>query len=90
VNTASSDYIQSYEGDRKTLITLLERIPRMAAEALEAVTDDGHGVEGWTLPAGSTQPLSSYESSSLLRRLMSDPSLRAIFLSSAWLSPSPR
>ena len=40
-NTASSDYIQLYDGDRKTLIASLERIQRTAAEILEAVTGEG-------------------------------------------------
>jgi len=40
-NTASSDYIQLYNGDKKTLITSLERIQRTAAEVLEAVTAEG-------------------------------------------------
>ena len=40
VNTASSDYIQLYDGDRKTLIASLERIQRTAGETLEAVTDE--------------------------------------------------
>lgn len=38
VNTASSDYIQLYDGDKKTLMQSLERIQRTAAEILEAVT----------------------------------------------------
>jgi len=37
VNTASSDYIQLYDGDKKTLMQSLERIQRTAAEILEAV-----------------------------------------------------
>jgi len=41
VNTASSDYIQLYDGDKKTLMTSLERIQRTAAEILEAVTAEG-------------------------------------------------
>lgn len=41
VNTASSDYIQLYDGDRKTLMASLERIQRTAAEILEAVTEEG-------------------------------------------------
>lgn len=41
VSTASSDYIQLYDGDKKTLMQSLERIQRTAAEILEAVTDDG-------------------------------------------------
>jgi len=37
VNTASSDYIQLYDGDKKTLMQSLERIQRIAAEILGAV-----------------------------------------------------
>jgi len=37
VNTASSDYIQLYNGDKKTLMQSLERIQRTAAEILAAV-----------------------------------------------------
>jgi antirestriction protein ArdC len=40
VNTASSDYIQLYDGDKKTLMESLERIQRTAAEILEGVTDE--------------------------------------------------
>jgi len=40
VNTASSDYIQLYNGDKKTLIASLERIQRTAAEILGAVMDE--------------------------------------------------
>lgn len=40
VNTASSDYIQLYDGDKKTLMQSLERIQGTAAEILEAVMDD--------------------------------------------------
>jgi len=40
-NTASSDYIQLYDGDKKTLMASLERIQRTAAEILEGVTDEG-------------------------------------------------
>jgi hypothetical protein len=40
VNTASSDYIQLYDGDKKTLIASLEWIQRTATETLEAVTDE--------------------------------------------------
>ena len=36
-NSASSDYIQLYNGDKKTLLQSLERIQRMAAEILDAV-----------------------------------------------------
>jgi len=41
VNTASSDYIQLYDGDKKTLMQSLERIQRTAAEILGAVTAEG-------------------------------------------------
>lgn len=37
VNSASSDYIQLYNGDKKTLLQSLERIQRTAAEILVAV-----------------------------------------------------
>ena len=40
VNTASSDYIQLYDGDKKTLMQSLERIQRTAGEILEAIADD--------------------------------------------------
>ena len=40
VNTASSDYIQLYNGDKETLMQSLERIQRTAAEILEAVMAD--------------------------------------------------
>jgi len=40
-NTASSDYIQLYDGDKKTLMQSLERIQRTAAEILGAVTAEG-------------------------------------------------
>jgi hypothetical protein len=43
VNTASSDYIQLYDGDKKMLVESLERIQRTAAEILEAVTSDDEG-----------------------------------------------
>ena len=39
-NSASSDYIQLYNGDKKTLMQSLERIQRTAAEILEAVTNE--------------------------------------------------
>jgi antirestriction protein ArdC len=39
VNTASSDYIQLYNGDKDTLIKSLERIQRTASEILGAVMD---------------------------------------------------
>lgn len=44
-NTASSDYIQLYDGDKKTLMASLERIQRTAGEILEAVAEDSrdHG-----------------------------------------------
>jgi antirestriction protein ArdC len=44
VNTASSDYIQLYNGDKKTLMRSLERIQRTAGEILEAVTDEGKDI----------------------------------------------
>ncbi len=37
VKTASSDYIQLYEGDRKTLMRSLNRIQRTASEILRAI-----------------------------------------------------
>jgi antirestriction protein ArdC len=40
VNSASSDYIQLYNGDKKTLLQSLERIQRTAAEILGAVMAD--------------------------------------------------
>jgi hypothetical protein len=40
VNTASSDYIQLYNGDKETLMESLERIQRTAVEILEAVMAD--------------------------------------------------
>jgi len=52
VNTASSDYIQLYDGDKKTLMQSLERIQRTAAEILEAVTDDGPCVDAAGRSAG--------------------------------------
>ncbi len=36
-NTAGSDYIQLYNGDKKTLLESLERIQKTAAEILEAI-----------------------------------------------------
>jgi antirestriction protein ArdC len=41
VSSASSDYIQLYDGDRKTLLESLERIQRTAAEILGAITEEG-------------------------------------------------
>ncbi|MBA7650241.1 hypothetical protein ES703_58044 [subsurface metagenome] len=38
VNSASSDYIQLYNGDKKTLLQSLERIQRTAAEILGVIT----------------------------------------------------
>ncbi len=38
-NTASSDYIQLYDGDKETLLRSLERIQRTAAEILTAIMD---------------------------------------------------
>lgn len=40
VNTAGSDYIQLYDGDKKTLLESLERIQQTAADILAAVTAD--------------------------------------------------
>jgi antirestriction protein ArdC len=40
VNTSCCDYIQLYDGDRKTLMNSLGRIQRTAAEILEEVTAD--------------------------------------------------
>jgi hypothetical protein len=39
-NSAGSDYIQLYNGDKKTLIESLERIQKTASEILEAVMID--------------------------------------------------
>jgi len=39
-NSASSDYIQLYNGDKKTLIESLERIQKTTSEILEAVMID--------------------------------------------------
>jgi len=52
VNTASSDYIQLYDGDKKTLMASLERIQRTAAEILGAVTADGPCVDAAGRSAG--------------------------------------
>ena len=38
-NSASSDYIQLYNGNKETLMESLERIQRTAAEILDAVMD---------------------------------------------------
>jgi hypothetical protein len=38
--TTISDYVQLYDGDRKTLMESLERIQRTPAEILETVTDE--------------------------------------------------
>jgi antirestriction protein ArdC len=51
-NTASSDYIQLYNGDKKTLMASLERIQRTAAEILEGVTDEGSCVDAAGRSAG--------------------------------------
>jgi len=48
VNTASSDYIQLYDGDKKTLMRSLERIQRTATEILAAVTREDE------IPANTT------------------------------------
>ena len=47
-NSACSDYIQLYDGDKKTLHQSLERIQRTAAEILEAVMS-GKKSEGQTV-----------------------------------------
>jgi antirestriction protein ArdC len=52
VDTASSDYIQLYDGDKKMLMQSLERIQRTAAEILEAVTDEGPCVDATGRSAG--------------------------------------
>jgi hypothetical protein len=39
VNSASSDYIQLYNGDKETLMESLGRIQKTASEILEAVMD---------------------------------------------------
>jgi hypothetical protein len=44
-NTASSDYIQLYDGNKKTLMASLERIQRTAGEILEVITADGPCVD---------------------------------------------
>jgi len=46
VNTSSSDYIQLYSGDRKTLMESLERIQRTASEILAAITADRQADRG--------------------------------------------
>jgi hypothetical protein len=51
-NTTSSDYIQLYDGNKKTLMASLERIQKTAAEILEAVTEDGPCVDAAGRPAG--------------------------------------
>ena len=49
-NSASSDYIQLYNGDKETLMKSLERIQRTAAEILQAVMphkeSEGRAVDG--------------------------------------------
>ncbi len=52
VNTASSDYIQLYNGDKKTLMHSLERIQRAAGEILEAVADEERCVNAAGRSAG--------------------------------------
>ena len=42
-NSASSDYIQLYNGDKETLMESLERIQKTASEILEAVMDKESG-----------------------------------------------
>jgi len=54
VNTSSSDYIQLYSGDRKTLMESLERIQRTASEMLGAITEnvvDRRGLIGSSVAA---------------------------------------
>ena len=41
VSSASSDYIQLYDGDKKTLLESLERIKRTAAGILGVITEEG-------------------------------------------------
>ncbi len=41
VSSASSDYIQLYDGDKTTLLESLERVQRTAAEILGAIMDKG-------------------------------------------------
>ena len=43
-NSASSDYIQLYNGDKKPLIESLEQIQKAASEILEAVMIDKESV----------------------------------------------
>ena len=40
-NSASSDYIQLYDGDRKTLLESIDRIQKTAAEILAVITGNG-------------------------------------------------
>ena len=51
-NSASSDYIQLYNGDKKMLMGSLERIQRTAGEILEAVMDEGFCAEATGRSAG--------------------------------------
>jgi hypothetical protein len=51
-NTASSDYIQLYDGDKKTLMASLERIQRTAAEILEGVMAEGFCADATGCSAG--------------------------------------
>ena len=44
-NSASSDYIQLYNGDKETLMESLGRIQKTASEILEAVMDKDSGCE---------------------------------------------
>lgn len=44
-NSASSDYIKLYNGDKETLMESLGRIQRTAAEILEAVVDKDYKSE---------------------------------------------
>ena len=45
-NSASSDYIQLYDGDKKTLMQSLERIQKMAAEILSAIVNTDESKTG--------------------------------------------
>jgi len=52
VSTSCCDYIQLYDGDKKTLMNSLERIQWMASEILDAITrdsDSGEDVAGGTV-----------------------------------------
>jgi hypothetical protein len=52
MNTASCDYIQLHQGDRKTLMQSLERIQRTASQILEVITrEDDREVDAAIDPA---------------------------------------